>query len=89
MTKEALKLALEALMEHEGNCELGKEGVDRHVKAIAAIKEALAQPAPVQKPMHPELRKMWEDHFDKCFRAQPEEKYAYGTQLMGAMKEQK
>ncbi len=29
-------------------------------------KEALAQPE--QKPMHPEMRKMWEDHFDKCFR---------------------
>ena len=51
MTKEALNLALEALMEHEGNCELNKEGVDRHVKAIAAIKEALAQPAPVQEPV--------------------------------------
>jgi hypothetical protein len=21
--------------------------------------------------MHPELRKMWEDYFDKCFRRQP------------------
>ena len=28
--------------------------------------EALAQPE--QKPMHPEMRKMWEDYFDKCFR---------------------
>lgn len=28
---------------------------------------------PEQKPMHPELRKMWEDYFDKCFRAQPEQ----------------
>jgi len=52
MTKdEVLKQALEALMEHEGNCELGKEGVDRHVKAITAIKAALAQPAPVQEPV--------------------------------------
>ena len=25
------------------------------------------------QPMHPELRKMWEDYFDKCFRAQPEQ----------------
>jgi hypothetical protein len=28
----------------------------------------LTLPEPTQKPMHPELRKMWEDHFDKCFR---------------------
>ena len=47
MTKdETLKQALEASMEHEGNPELGKDGVDRHVKAITAIEEALA--APVQ-----------------------------------------
>ena len=25
------------------------------------------QPEQEQKPMHPEMRKMWEDHFDKCF----------------------
>jgi hypothetical protein len=33
---------------------------------------AAAQPAPVQepeqKPMHPELKKMYEDFFDKCFK---------------------
>jgi hypothetical protein len=28
----------------------------------------LTPPEPTQKPMHPELRKMWEDYFDKCFR---------------------
>ena len=28
---------------------------------------------PKQKPMHPKLRKMWEDYFDKYFRAQPEQ----------------
>jgi hypothetical protein len=28
----------------------------------------LTLPEPAQKPMHPELRKMWEDYFDKCFR---------------------
>ena len=28
----------------------------------------LTPPEPAQKPMHPELRKMWEDYFDKCFR---------------------
>ncbi len=30
-----------------------------------AIDEAERQE---QKPMHPEMRKMWEDYFDKCFR---------------------
>ena len=30
---------------------------------------------PDQKPMHPELRKMWEDYFDKCFRAMPLPEY--------------
>ena len=38
--------------------------------AITALRAALAQQAE-QQPMHPELRKMWEDHFDKCFRAIP------------------
>jgi len=40
-------------------------------EAITALREALEQPE--QKPMHPELRKMWEDYFDKCFRTQPEQ----------------
>ena len=31
-------------------------------KAVSAMTQ------PEQKPMHPEMRKMWEDHFDKCFR---------------------
>jgi hypothetical protein len=26
------------------------------------------EPAPVQKPMHPEIKKMYEDYFDKCFK---------------------
>jgi len=42
--KEALKLALEALENHEGNYKLGNAGCDRLVAAITAIKEALAQP---------------------------------------------
>jgi hypothetical protein len=51
--------------------------------AIKAIKQARAldkkaenarelgldyEPAPVHKPMHPEIKKMYEDYFDKCFR---------------------
>jgi hypothetical protein len=50
MTKdEALKLALEALENHEGNYKLGNAGCDRQEAAITAIKEALAQPA--QEPL--------------------------------------
>lgn len=30
---------------------------------------------PEQEPMHPELRKMWEDYFDKCFRRKPLRSY--------------
>ena len=30
------------------------------------VAHAAAQPA--QEPMHPEIKKMYEDYFDKCFR---------------------
>ena len=43
--------------------------------AINALKAALAEPAikesltvAVQERMHPEVKKMYEDYFDKCFR---------------------
>jgi hypothetical protein len=62
---EALKLALEALELLTGAWQTF-DALDYGDNAIAAIKEALAQPE--QKPMHPELRKMYEDYFDKCFR---------------------
>jgi hypothetical protein len=42
---EALKLALEALINHEGNYKLEKAGAARSHKAITAIKQALAAPA--------------------------------------------
>jgi len=35
-------------------------------KQAEALEAALAEPA--QKPMHPEIKKMYEDYFDKCFR---------------------
>jgi hypothetical protein len=44
MNKEVLKLALEALINHEGNYELKKAGAARSHKAITAIKQALEQP---------------------------------------------
>ena len=45
MTKdEALKLAFEALENHCGNYKLDDAGCKRWNKAVAAIKEALAQP---------------------------------------------
>ena len=40
---EALKLALEALENHCGNYKLDEAGCERWNKAVAAIKEALAQ----------------------------------------------
>ena len=82
MTKEALKLALEAL-EYRGVGSWRKKQ-----PSITAIKEALAQtehcsdcgqklgdanhihtcsPQTKQKPMHSQLKKMLEDYFDKCF----------------------
>ena len=42
MRDEALKLALEALENHEGNYKLSDAGCDRHDKAITSIKQALA-----------------------------------------------
>jgi len=36
-----------------------------YTRALEEYCDALAQPE--QKPMHPELRKMLEDYFDKCF----------------------
>jgi hypothetical protein len=35
----------------------------------AAVAAAVAEP--MQKPMHPEIKKMYEDYFDRCFRASP------------------
>jgi len=49
---------------------LVREGIDKH-RARELADHFTAQPE--QKPMHPELRKMWEDYFDKCFRTQPEQ----------------
>jgi hypothetical protein len=35
-------------------------------RAALNLRAALAEPA--QEPMHPEIKKMYEDYFDKCFR---------------------
>jgi hypothetical protein len=40
---------------------------NRIEREAAMRKEAVS--ATVQKPMHPEIKKMYEDYFDKCFRA--------------------
>ena len=73
MTKdEALKMALSALDEvRQETFRLSRDGQKLYAEekvwsTIISIKEALAQPE--QEPMHPELRKMWEDYFDKCYR---------------------
>ena len=46
--------------------DLDRQEQEEQRKALRA--KLLTPPEPAQKPMHPELRKMWEDHFDKCFR---------------------
>jgi hypothetical protein len=38
------------------------------IEREASLRKA-AVTATVQKPMHPEMKKMFEDYFDKCFRA--------------------
>jgi hypothetical protein len=38
------------------------------IEREASLRKA-AVTATVQKPMHPEIKKMFEDYFDKCFRA--------------------
>ena len=48
MRDEALKLALDALINHEGNYKIEKAGAARSHKAITAIQQALAAPAQVQ-----------------------------------------
>jgi hypothetical protein len=37
------------------------------IEREASLRKA-AVAATVQKPLHPEIRKMYEDYFDKCFR---------------------
>jgi len=37
-----------------------------YTRALEAYCDSLAQPA--QEPMHPQIQKMYEDYFDKCFR---------------------
>ena len=47
----------------------------RQLRAALSLRAALAEPAikeslivAVQERMHPEIKKMYEDYFDKCFR---------------------
>lgn len=55
---EALRLALEALK--------GADEIDCDMRdAITAIEAALEAK---DEPMHPDIKKLYEDYFDKCFR---------------------
>jgi len=42
------------------------DGLECAREEIEALEAALAEPE--QEPMHPEIKKMYEDYFDKCFR---------------------
>ena len=57
---ETIAAIKQALLQPEQFCDANCVWTDHHPDC------KLAQPE--QKPMHPEVRKMWEDHFDKCFR---------------------
>jgi hypothetical protein len=82
MSKEAMKLALEALEPLVRRAApYGELDWLNGCKAITALREALAeQPA---QPMHPEIKKMYEDYFDKCFR---ESSAAVPENFMDALK---
>jgi hypothetical protein len=45
----------------------GELGVSRGT-AYDMMREVLKEASPAQEPMHPEIKKMYEDYFDKCFR---------------------
>jgi len=67
MTKEALKLALEALELSHPRFGIGTA---IHIKAVAVIKEALAQPEPWEK--FCDSNCVWTDHHPDCKLAQQE-----------------
>jgi hypothetical protein len=54
--REAAQAALELLDNDDRDCAF----------AANILRAALAEPE--QEPMHPEIKKMYEDYFDKCFR---------------------
>jgi hypothetical protein len=69
---EAITALREALAEKPAQQDIpdliaGALGVSRGT-AYDMMREALKEASPVQEPMHPELKKMYEDYFDKCFR---------------------
>jgi hypothetical protein len=67
MTKEALKLALEALEEawyHVGTFQPTEKAIDLYDEARTAIKEALAQPQPWEK--FCDSNCVWTDHHPDC-----------------------
>jgi hypothetical protein len=55
--REAALMAVDALDSDDPTIQL---------RAAMNLRAALAEPA--QKPMHPEMKKMYEDYFDRCFR---------------------
>ena len=70
MTKEALKLALEAL-EDLGMKHYESTGEVLYKETFTAIKEALAQPEPWEK--FCDSNCVWTDHHPDCKLAQPEQ----------------
>jgi hypothetical protein len=71
-SKGVSQLVREALLQMEAELEATNRQVEILSDALAEsrreIDALVALAAPVHKPLHPEIKKMYEDYFDKCFR---------------------
>lgn len=76
-------LALRAALANDINqdwslLEATQEALREHMAEIHRLRAALAEPTSQEsrqvEPMHPEIRKLWEGYFDKCFTAPPQRK---------------
>jgi hypothetical protein len=63
--REAAQAALKLLDDDDRDCAFAAR-ILKAALAEPAIKESLT--VAVQERMHPEIKKMYEDYFDKCFR---------------------
>jgi hypothetical protein len=88
MSIDAMKQALAAL--ERGRPQIMGALVQQDQDAAIIDLRAAIEQAEKQKTMHPEVRKMWEEYFDKCFRETPPQRQplteeeiraAYGNDL--------
>jgi len=62
--RELMQMALDAI---EAALSDDQPYISRSKETVEALRSRLAQPEPKYQPMHPELRKMYEDYFDVAF----------------------